>query len=47
MSGENLYNRWRFCMADEGVEVDEWFALSNAERSAWNSLVSDVGLSDE
>lgn len=38
VGGEYLYNQFRFKMADEGLVLDHWQYLSDAEQSAWESF---------
>lgn len=44
MSGEDLFNLWAEAMAEEGVDVDGWEHVEEAEAMAWRRLAEQVKL---
>lgn len=42
MDGAQLFGKWNFHMANEGVEADEWDDLSPAEQASWNKLAEEI-----
>lgn len=44
MTGEALHQRYINAMADEGIMMDPWDELSEAEQNAWQAMAEDLML---
>lgn len=42
MTGEELYTKYLFAMADQGFHIDAWDDLGQNEQEVWNALAEDL-----
>jgi hypothetical protein len=42
MNGEQLYNKFRYNLADNGARIKCWKDISNVEKAAWEDTADEI-----